>query len=941
MLEIEMMFNDRMLWKVAILSFAIQSLLQLPGIADSKMPTKVTTVEGITEYSLDNGLKVLLFQDLSQPKFTVNSTIFVGSRHEGYGEAGMAHLLEHMLFKGTDLNPNIPKQLKDRGADFNGTTWLDRTNYFETLPASNENLEFAIRLEADRLVNSKILGEDLLSEFSVVRSEFEQGENAPLRVLQQRMASASYQWHNYGKSTIGNRSDIERVPVDSLRAFYRKFYRPDNAMVIVAGNFEEAKALEYIQKYFGAIAAPSTPLPKTYTVEPPQDGDRVTTVRRVGDTQYVGAMYHVPAGSDPLFPAIEMLSLILTDEPSGRLYKALVETKKATGVAGVAPTLHDPGTITFLAQVPKEKSIEDAKDTMISVLEGLAENPITDSEVERARRQLLNQREMQASKTQGLAIELSDWAAQGDWRLYFLFRDGLEKTTAADVQRAAQTYLVRNNRTVGLFIPTSASERIEIPERRNIEKLLDGYTGREEVSQGEQFDPTPKNIESRLIRSQLKSGIPYAMLPKKTRGGTVNVTINLRFGDEASLNGRSAAIDMLGPILSRGTAKMPLQQLNDRLDELNANLAIRSRQQLLNISLETKRETLLEALDVVREILREPGFDEKEFELLREQTISQIENQRQDPEVLSMLAVMRTLNPYERGDIRHVPSLEEELEDNQNLKLSEVQDIHARFLSGSVGEIAVVGDFDPTEVETKLSSILANWKSKVPYQRVDVEPATDIKVPLISIETPDKANSVYFASQQYALRDDDPNYPALLMGNYVLGAGALSSRLGDRVRQKEGLSYRIASSLRANAIDEFAVLTITAIANPKNRDKVVKAIDEEIRKLIKEGITEKELTDSTQGFLQSLQLNRSRDAALAGLLVNNLFAGRDMEYYEKLEARIASLSVEEVNEAIEQYIAPDNLVIATAGDFSKPSQPATDAKEPEKNKNIGKDMPKE
>jgi zinc protease len=913
------MFVLRTGWRLILLSLGLCFSLPAHGVADSTMPTQVTTVEGITEYALENGLKVLLFQDRSQPKVTVNCTVFVGSRHEGYGEAGMAHLLEHMVFKGTDLHSDIPKQLKDRGAEFNGTTWLDRTNYFETLPASDENLEFAIRLEADRLVNSKILAEDLQSEFSVVRSEFERGENNAIRVLQQRMASACYQWHNYGKSTIGNRSDIERVPIDSLRAFYRKFYRPDNAMLIIAGNFEEAKALEYVQKYFGALSAPSIPLPKTYTVEPPQDGDRITTVRRVGDTQYAGAMYHVPAGSDPSFPAIELLSLILTDEPSGRLYKALVETKKATSIGGGAMALHDPGAMSFLAQVPKDKSLSDAKDTLVATLEGLAEAPITEEEVDRARRQVLNQREMMAAKTQSLAIELSDWAAQGDWRLYFLFRDGIEKTTAADVQRVAQQYLVRNNRTVGLFEPIAASERIEIPGRPKVEELLSGYTGREAASEGEPFDPTPQNIQGRLVRGKLKSGIPYALLPKKTRGSTVNLSINLRFGDESSLKGKTAAVDMLGPLMSRGTQTMTLQQLNDRLDELKASVSADSRQQVLSINIETKRATLLEVLDVIEELLRRPSLDAKEFELLREQTIAQLENQRQEPQVLAYLAVSRTLNPYERGDVRYVATIEEELEDTRALELADVRELHEKFLSGNEGEVSVVGDFDSDEIVERLSAMLSNWNSDIPYQRVSVAPSVDVKVPLKSIETPDKANSVYYASQQFALRDDHPKFAALLMGNYVLGAGALSSRLGDRIRQKEGLSYGVASNLRANAIDEFAVLTITAIANPSNRDKLVRAIDEELRRWVRDGVTPQELKDSAQGYLQSQQLNRSRDGALASLLTSNLFAGRDMQYYERLESQIAELTVEEVNEAIEEYITPDNLVIATAGDFAKPT----------------------
>ena len=244
-------------------------------------PTFVRAVEGIAELKLANGMQVLLFPDVSKPTVTVNLTFFVGSRHEGYGEAGMAHLLEHMLFKGTAARPAIPAELTKRGAQFNGTTWLYRTNYYETLSASDENLEFAISMEADRMINSLIKAEDLASEMTVVRNEFERGENSPQRVLMQRVFSTAYEWHNYGKSTIGNRADIERVPVENLRRFYTRFYQPDNAMLVVAGKFDPQKAVALIQQHFGSIPKPDRVLDTTYTEEPPQDGDRLVIVRRV------------------------------------------------------------------------------------------------------------------------------------------------------------------------------------------------------------------------------------------------------------------------------------------------------------------------------------------------------------------------------------------------------------------------------------------------------------------------------------------------------------------------------------------------------------------------------------------------------------------------------------------------------------------------------------
>ena len=905
--------------KRSILLAAGLVFVSSPGFAEDKMPTKIGSVEGISEYVLENGMKVLLFADKSQPKVTVNCTIFVGSRHEGYGETGMAHLLEHMVFKGTELHPTIPAALRDRGAIFNGTTWLDRTNYYETLPASDENLEFAIRLEADRMVNSKILNEDLQKEFTVVRSEFERGENNPIRVLQQRMFSAAYQWHNYGNSTIGNRSDIERVPIDNLQAFYRKYYRPDNAMLVIAGSFEEAKALELVQKYFGVLPKPKTPINQTYTTEPPQDGDRITMVRRVADVQVVGTMYHVPAGGDPEYAAIDLLASILTDQPSGRLYKSLIETKKATQVFGGSFALHDPGVISFMAQVPKDKSIEEARQAMLDTLENLASNPITSEELERAKRQALNSREMAAAKSDSIAISLSDWAAQGDWRLYFLFRDAIEKATVEQVQLAAQKYLVQNNRTVGLFLPTEKSERIKIEERPNIQEMVAGYAGRESISEGEEFDPTPANIEQRLVRGELDSGVPFAFLPKKTRGGTVNLIINLRFGDVKSLMGKTAACEMLGSMMDRGTTSMTLQQLNDRKDQLKASMSVSSSPQTLRVFVETKTEQLPEVIDLIRDVLRNPSFEEKEFALLRDSVLTQLENQKREPSALAPLAVQRALSPHKRGDIRYVPTVEEQIEDFRALTLADIKDLHVKFLSGNEGEVAVVGDFEPADVQSNLSAMLSNWKSRIPYQRAAMSATTDLKIPMISIETPDKANSEYYASQQYALRDDHPKYPALLIGNTVLGGSSLASRLGNRVRQDEGLSYGVSSSLRASQIDEQASLTVRAITNPINRDKLVKVIDEEVRKFVKDGITEKELADNVQGFLQNQRLSRARDSSLAGILATNLFTGRDMKFYEKLESQVAGLTVEGVNEAISEYVSPDNFVIATAGDFSQPT----------------------
>src|SRR3954454_13609846 len=423
---------------------------------------KITSVEGITEYSLPNGLHVLMFPDASHPKLTVNMTYMVGSRHEGYGETGMAHLLEHILFLQTKTRANVKKELTDHGADFNGSTSWDRTNYYETMTATDENLKYGIELEADRMINSKVEKQLLDTEMTVVRSEFEMRENSPEGILMQRVLEAAYAWHNYGKLPIGNRSDIENVPINRLAAFYHKFYQPDNALLTVAGKFDEAKAMALIVSAFGKIPKPTRVLDKTYTSEPTQDGERSVTLRRVGDIQALMALYHVPAGSHPDAAAVQVMAEVLGDVPSGRLYKALVDNKKAVSASGGLEVLHDPGFIIASARLQQNQNMDEARQVFIKTIENLVNEPPSKEEVERIKTRLLKQIELEMADSQSVAVDLSEWASQGDWRLFFLMRDRIKAVTEADVLRVAKAYMKESNRTLGTFVPTKNPDRAEI-----------------------------------------------------------------------------------------------------------------------------------------------------------------------------------------------------------------------------------------------------------------------------------------------------------------------------------------------------------------------------------------------------------------------------------------------------------------------------------------------
>ncbi len=879
-------------------------------------PERVASVEGITEYRLPNGLRVLLFPDPTKQTITVNITYLVGSRHENYGETGMAHLLEHLVFKGTPRHTNIPQELTEHGSRPNGTTSFDRTNYFETFAATEENLRWALDLEADRMVNSFIAKKDLDSEFSVVRNEYESGENNPFGVLLKRMMAASFEWHNYGKSTIGERSDIENVNIERLQAFYKRYYQPDNAVLMIAGKFDETKTLELVKQYFGPIPKPDRELQKLYTSEPTQDGERVVTVRRVGDIQSVGLIHKIPAGPHPDFAAIEVLGVILADTPSGRLHKAVVETKKAVFVASFPYQTHDPGASFIYAVVPKDVSLETTRDTILQTIDDLAKNPPTAEEVERARQKLLKSIEMSLNSSDRIGLTMSEYIAMGDWRLYFLRRDRLKKVTPEDARRVATAYLKPANRTVGLFIPTPAPDRAEIPPRPDVAAMLKDYTGGAAVAMGEAFDPSPANIDARAIRSTTPGGLKLALVPKKTRGGKVNARLTLRFGNEKDLMNRADAGSLAGAMLMRGTTKRTREQIQDAFDKLKTQANVFGGATQAGAFIETTRENLPAVMRLVAEILREPSFPAKEFDQLKQDRITQMEFQRSEPTSVAFTAFSRHMNPYPKGHINYPKTIDESIADLKAVTLDDVKKFYSDFYGAGNGELAVVGDFDDKEIARLANELFGGWKSSRPFARV---PQIYHQVAPInkSFETPDKANAFFLAGLNLSLRDDDPDYPAMVLGNYMLGGGFLNSRLAVRIRQKEGISYGVGSSFSASALDKSGTFLANAIYAPQNVAKLETVFKEELEKALKDGFTAEEVKAAKSGWLQSRQVSRAQDNELANSLANGLYLNRTLAWDAELEKKIEALTPEQIVAAMRKHIDPAKITIVKAGDFAK------------------------
>jgi zinc protease len=885
------------------------------GIPPVEPPQKVRSLEGIDEYTLSNGLRVLLFPDDTQSTVTVNITYFVGSKHEGYGETGMAHLLEHMLFKGTPTHRNVLKLLDERGAFMNGTTWMDRTNYFETLNATEDNLRFALELEADRMINASISKEDLASEFSVVRNELEAGENDPESVLSARLASMAFIWHNYGKDTIGSRSDVENVPADRLRAFYSHYYQPDNAMLVVSGKFDAAWVLAEVQRTFGTIRQPTRKLMPSYTVEPVQDGERSVVLRRTGDVHVAAALYHGVHGAHADYPATEAIVDALTREPSGRLYQALVVPGIAAEVSGYVFLFRDPAYMYLSLSARDAGKLDKAKKIFTEVTEGLATRPITTEELERWRAATLKELRLALADSGGIAVGLSEWAAAGDWRLLFAYRDRVKSLTLADVNRVARDYLKSSNRTSGEFIPTKAPERAPSPVAPDIARTVAAIVPGKAINAGEVFDASLPSLIKRTEWKELKGGIKAALLPKSTRGGKVQLTLTFHVSDAKGLADRWATARMAAQLAVRGTRTRSYQQIEDEKDRLVSQVHVAGFGSLVHVYVETVREHVPAVIDLVADVVKNPRFDPKELEVVRQEQLAELESNLQDPQTRASIELHRWLSRWPVGHPLHALTLPERISATKKVKVAEVVAFHRDSWGAKNLEVAVVGDFDSGALIAKLEEHFATWRARRPYERI-IDEVQVVPAGELAIDTKDKEMAIVVASHRFALRDDHPDHAALQLASNILGASA-GSRLWMRLREKDGMSYGAWGTIGASSFDPVAAVHIGAILAPQNLAKGKAAIIEEVTKLVSAGVTDAEVAVARKQWLEQLTNIMADDRGLMSMLGDNLELGRRLQWQADLAASIGKVTAADVNRVLKTYLDPRKLVLVMAGDLAK------------------------
>lgn len=901
-----------------VLAAVLACLLWLSAAHAAQQDTPYAAVGNVKEYRLENGLRILLAPDKAQPSVTVNMTYLVGSRHENYGETGMAHLLEHMLFRGTPTLRDALGEFSRRGLRANGTTNSDRTNYYASFAANPETLDWYLRWQADVMVNALIAREDLDAEMTVVRNEMEQSENSPFSVLLRQLLAAAYQWHNYGKATIGARSDVENVDIDALRAFYQTYYQPDNAVLIVTGDFDAEQALATIKQAFSAIPRPTRQLPREYTVEPVQDGERQVILRRAGGSPIVAAMYHIPEAASPRYVPVELGVAMLGDEPAGLLYRKLVETGLASDIFSFTADQRQPGYALLGAALEDGMAPAKTQEALTQVLDNLKADDLTQTDLDRVRRQWLTGWDKAQANPAALASNLSEYAALGDWRLYFLQRDRIADATLAQVREQTLAYLVPDNRSIGLYLPTAKPNRAPDEPATDLNALLEGYERQDDQGDVAAFDSSPANIDAQTQRQTLtlpNGTIKLALLPKPSRGQLVQASLMMQFGDVDSLKGTQTIAITVADQLERGTRSLSRQQIEDRYTELQAQVAVGALPGQVQIDMSTTAEHLPALITLVMQILHEPSFPAEELDKYKRQVATAISNARANPSSVASRALARHDNPWPQDDVRYTPTFDEEQTRYAALNTKQLHEFHQRFYGAGNLLFTAVGDFDAQAVTQALQEGVKDWRKAPAFTPIPT-PYREVKPVHLVLDTPDKANAFYLAHQPIVLQDTNPDYPALILANYLLG-GSETSMMWQRIRVQDGLSYTVRSELSASSREPSGSWTLYAIHAPDTSARLQTAFDEILQSALKNGFSDEQVRQGATALLNYRKLNRSRDAVLSQAWIDYLALDRDFSWSARMDEALQKLDAKAVNAALRKYLQPDQFSSALASDPGK------------------------
>jgi zinc protease len=871
--------------------------------------TYMRSAGGIDEYRLDaNGLRILLRPVKAAPVVTFMVTYHVGSRNEVTGTTGATHLLEHLMFKGTEKfdrskGTGFDQLLERVGAETNATTWLDRTNYFATVPSNAFPL--LVEVEADRMRNLALREEDRRPEMTVVRNEFERGENNPASALEKEIWSSAFMAHPYHHDTIGWRSDIEKVPNAKLRAFYDTFYWPNNATATVIGDFQPAEALATLKQFYGPIPKSPHPFPEVYTEEPEQSGQRRVRIQRAGELGVVTLAHKIPPGTHEDWPAVEVLSTILTSGKTSRCYRALTDKNLTLDVSGTPSFNRDPSLHSLTAELAVGVKHDVVEKALVAEIEKIKKEGVTAAEVQIAVAKLLADSTYARDGSFNSAAVLNECIAVGDWTLFITQEEKLKAVTPEIVQMMAKRYFVERRSVAGWFVPNEGpadAEAFEATEQPVEEKFKQKEVLPPKPPEKELAAPARTNFATTVVREKV-AGIDVLVAHTDVKN-VVTIHGSLSAGEAASPN--RALAHLTAGMLERGTTKHDQFAIADQLEHVGASIDFTVGTETVEFTARCLTPNVPLVLELLAEQLRLPAFSEEEFGKLKTQVISATQQSLEDTDIQAAVAFSQAAFPV--GHPNRKASVPELIAAIEKATLAEVRDFHAAVYGPATLHLAAAGDIDPAVVKTAIAKEFAGWNGG---KAIPATPAIAASAGEKTVNIPEKTSVSVIIGQPTSVQASDPDWLALDLANTILGR-SFTSRLMGTVRDREGLTYGIGSRLAGDTFRPGSFYVRATFA-PALLEKGLASTRRELLKWCKEGVTADEVNYRQSSLIGQFSVSLETTQGLAEALLRCAERGFDVKWLDEYPAKLRALTLEQVNAAIKKHLDPEKMVTVKAG----------------------------
>lgn len=863
---------------------------------------------GFSSYRLANGFKIILAPYPSAATVRIELLVKTGSKLEGYGETGMAHLLEHMLFKSAGRRTDLKSELTALGATWNGTTNADRTNFFEVVAAEPDKVDAALRIEADRFIRASFTKEHLASEMSVVRNELERNDSDPGSLVMRALQRQSYFWHGYSRPTIGARSDIEDAPFSALQAFHKKHYRPDNAALIVSGNFDTKRVLALAGKLFAEAHNPPTPKMGNWTREETRATTNRSELTLPAGKTIAASAWKLPGFTERQTYALDLASTAICDNDWGSLRKDLVLDRKiAVSVYCGAQLDADYGLFIASASAGKDADAEALSAALRQHIEAAAARGITQEQLERARQSELNAFERLESAHEMLAQQLSQAEVAGDWRLFFWQRDVTRSITLDEANAALKKWTVGVNRSDVLLRHADGVTAPAMPKPTAAAGLVTGQSWPPFAKNGDAIPASAGELAKATINIPLAGeNARAALIARHTQGDLAWLILNNDYGNQAALTGRRAACAMGNSLLAYGGAGLSRDQLNAKLEALQAQWSLG----LGGIVIEAPRPNIEAALDILLAAWAAPGLPADEFERIKAASIAGLEAGLKDPSTVAATTANLRFDNYPAQHPLQPLSLEQQLAESRAVSLADARSCVADLLGVAHIRLAMVGNFTPQDVQAIWAKVDRLPKASVAYARIK-----DIAAPLgadttpIKVAMPEKPNATVTGSTFLRLVDDAPDFPALRIAVKILGGDA-DSRIWTRLREREGLAYGAGVYLSGNSFEPRSRLVFQASAASDKADAALASLQDELARALKDGFTDQEVERAKKAWLQERKNALRAEKTFASYLAQGLYTGHDYAWLAQYDAAISRLNSREVTLALRKYLADASIVWA-------------------------------